>query len=101
MAGHQKVCAFLFPVLLRERSASVLLQNGVFCKELVWYAGGKNGLQCAMVEGYWWLCDLDLVMELQSSIQDAIDSSVIPQHECGVCDSPVPPAEPTGKGRYV
>lgn len=53
VAGHQIVCAFLLPVLLRERSASVLLQNGVFCKELVWCAGGKNRLPCAMVEGYW------------------------------------------------
>lgn len=90
----------LFPILLRERRASSLLQNGVFCKGLVWYAGGKDRLQCAKAEGHWWQCHL-LVTELQSGRRDVIDCNVTPQHECGVWDSHVSPAEPIGKGWCV
>lgn len=90
-----KGMCLLFPVLLRERSASSLLQNGVFCKGLVWYAGGKDRPQCAKVEGHRWLLDLDLVTELQSGLRDC---NVTPQRECGVWDSHVYPAEPIGNG---
>lgn len=64
---HPKMCAFVFPILWRERSASGLLQNGVFWKRITWHAGDKDWLRCAKVEGYQWLCDLDLAWELQSS----------------------------------
>lgn len=82
--------AFLFHVLLRERSASDSLQNGVFCKGLAWHAGGIDCLQRAKAEGHEWLCDLDLVWEHLPP--GCYRPSGTPWHRHGVCD---------GKGWYV